>query len=50
MDAAHLELGKLALKAGNRAAAREEFQAAIPLCESDNDQAQRATRRNGLMP
>jgi len=36
---AHLELGKLPLKAGNRAAARTEFQAAISLCESDNDSA-----------
>lgn len=33
----HLELGKLALKSGNRAAARQEFQQAISLCESDND-------------
>ena len=33
----HLELGKLALTAGNRTAARQEFQAAIGLCESDND-------------
>jgi tetratricopeptide (TPR) repeat protein len=35
---AHVELGKLALKAGNRDAARVEFRAAIPLCESDNDE------------
>ena len=35
----HLELGKLAMKAGNRPAARSEFQAAISLCESDNDAA-----------
>ena len=34
---AHPELGKLALKAGNRAAAREELQAAVTLGESDND-------------
>ena len=33
----HLELGRLALKKGDRAAARQEFQAAISLCESDND-------------
>lgn len=33
----HLELGKLALKAGQGAAAQKEFQAAIALCESDND-------------
>ena len=35
----HLELGKLALKAGNRASANGELQAAIALCESDNDAA-----------
>jgi tetratricopeptide (TPR) repeat protein len=46
---AHVELGKLALKAGNRSAAREEFRAAIPLCESDNDQAWAAEARR-LMP
>jgi tetratricopeptide (TPR) repeat protein len=46
---AHVELGKLALKAGNRTAAREEFRAAIPLCESDNDQAWAAEARR-LMP
>lgn len=34
---AHLELGKLALKAGNKAAARQEFQQAIALSEGDND-------------
>jgi len=33
----HLELGKLALKAGNRPAAAAEFRAAIPLADSDND-------------
>ena len=33
----HLELGKLALKGGNKSAAAGEFQAAIPLAESDND-------------
>ena len=46
---AHIELGKLALKAGNRVAAREEFRAAIPLCESDNDQAW-ADEARRLMP
>jgi tetratricopeptide (TPR) repeat protein len=46
---AHVELGKLALKAGNRSAAREAFRAAIPLCESDNDQAW-ATEARRLMP
>jgi tetratricopeptide (TPR) repeat protein len=35
----HLELGKLALKTGNRPAAQKEFQTAIVLCESDNDAA-----------
>jgi len=34
---AHLELGKLALRAGNPSAARGEFQAAVSLCEKDND-------------
>jgi len=33
----HLELGRLALKRGDRPAARQEFQTAITLCESDND-------------
>ena len=35
---AHLELGRMAIKAGNRAAAKPELEAAIALCESDNDQ------------
>jgi tetratricopeptide (TPR) repeat protein len=34
-----LELGKLALKTGNRASANEEFHLAIALSESDNDGA-----------
>jgi hypothetical protein len=33
----HLELGKLALKAGNKSAAAVELRAAIPLADSDND-------------
>jgi len=33
----HLELGKLALKSGNKAAADAELRAAIPLADSDND-------------
>ena len=33
----HLELGKIALKSGNRAAARQELQQAAALAESDND-------------
>src|SRR4029450_13000992 len=36
---AHLELGKIALKTGNREASREELQTAVQLCESDNDPA-----------
>ena len=34
---AHLELGKLALGAGNRDGARREFQMAATLCDADND-------------
>ena len=33
----HLELGKLALKTGNKTAAAVELHAAIPLADSDND-------------
>jgi tetratricopeptide (TPR) repeat protein len=33
----HLELGKLALKSADRAAARSAFQTAVNLCETDND-------------
>jgi tetratricopeptide (TPR) repeat protein len=33
----HLELGRLALAAGDKARANEEFQSAVQLCESDND-------------
>jgi len=33
----HVELGKLALKRGDRGAAQSEFRAAIKLCEGDND-------------
>jgi tetratricopeptide (TPR) repeat protein len=36
---AHIELGKLALKAGNHTLARTELQAGLALCESDNDGA-----------
>jgi len=36
---AHLELGKLAVKAGNRQRANEHLQAAVKFCESDNDAA-----------
>ncbi len=34
---AHLELGKLALKSGDRAGARRELEAAVTLCDGDND-------------
>jgi len=33
----HLELGKLALKAGNKAGGDAELRASIPLADSDND-------------
>jgi tetratricopeptide (TPR) repeat protein len=33
----HLEMGKLALKAGDRTRANEELGAAVKLCEGDND-------------
>jgi tetratricopeptide (TPR) repeat protein len=36
---AHIELGRLAQKAGQKAEAQKHFRAAIPLCEGDNDQA-----------
>ena len=36
---AHLELGKLMLKAGNRGGARQAFQTAATLCDSDGDGA-----------
>jgi tetratricopeptide (TPR) repeat protein len=36
---AHLELGKLDLKAGHRPAANEHFQQAARLCENDNDES-----------
>jgi tetratricopeptide (TPR) repeat protein len=45
---AQLELGKLAEKAGNRAAARSAFQAAISLCERDNDAGTAADARRRL--
>ena len=35
----HFELGKLALKAGNKPAAVAEFRTAIALCDDDNDPA-----------
>jgi hypothetical protein len=34
---AHLELGKLALKNGNRVEARRRFDETIRLCSGDND-------------
>jgi tetratricopeptide (TPR) repeat protein len=36
---AHLELGKIAILSGNRAAANEELRTAVKICESDNDPA-----------
>jgi tetratricopeptide (TPR) repeat protein len=45
----HLELGKLALKAGDSAAAREHLQSAVRLCESDRDGATADAARS-LMP
>jgi len=51
----HLELGKLALTSGDRAAGRRELQAAAELCESDNDpapaeEARRLMKSAGLGP
>lgn len=45
---AHIELGLLALKAGNRAVARNELQAGITLCESENDTAAVEDARRSL--
>ena len=45
----HLEIGKLALKAGDRAGASAEFRQAIALCESDND-AIAADQARRLLP
>jgi tetratricopeptide (TPR) repeat protein len=45
---AHLELGRLALKAGSRAAAQAELQMAVTLCERDNDSAWAAEARRLL--
>lgn len=45
---ARLELGKLALKAGDRATANQELRAAIELCESDSDTAYAAEARRLL--
>jgi tetratricopeptide (TPR) repeat protein len=42
---AHLELGKLLLREGNRPAARVEFQTAVTLCEADNDRGAAAEAR-----
>src|SRR5947207_4309635 len=41
----HLELGKLAAKQSEEAAARDEFQAAVNLCERDNDPGPAAEAR-----
>jgi tetratricopeptide (TPR) repeat protein len=45
---AHYELGRLALKAGNRAAGENELRTAISLCESDNDSYYAAEARRLL--
>jgi tetratricopeptide (TPR) repeat protein len=45
---ARLELGKLLLQAGNRIAARVEFQTAATLCDADNDRATAAEARRLL--
>ncbi len=42
---AHLELGKLDLKDGNRSAANEHLRAAVRLCESDTDETTAAAAR-----
>lgn len=42
---AHLELARLALKSGDKNAAREQLGAAIRLCDSDNDAATADTAR-----
>ena len=44
----HLELGKLAAKQSEQAAARDEFQAAVNLCERDNDPGPAAEARRWL--
>ena len=36
---AHFELGKIFMRAGNQAGARDEFQMAAKLCDADNDRA-----------
>jgi tetratricopeptide (TPR) repeat protein len=45
---AHFELGRLALKAGNRAAAEKELRTAASLCEGDNDDYYAAEARRLL--
>jgi tetratricopeptide (TPR) repeat protein len=45
----HLELGKLAIKAGDRGRAKNELRQAVVLCEADNDPAAAAEARR-LMP
>ena len=43
----HLEIGKLSLKAGDRAAAQRALQNAVRLCEADNDNAAADEARRG---
>jgi tetratricopeptide (TPR) repeat protein len=45
---AHLEIGKMMMKASNRAGANAEFRQAIRLCESDNDRTYAAEARRLL--
>jgi tetratricopeptide (TPR) repeat protein len=47
---AQFEIGKLLLKSGNRDAARQAFQTAIPLAEADNDGANADEARRYLKP
>ncbi len=44
----HLALGKIAARAGNRAAARSAFQTAANLCETDNDPGAAVEAKNWL--
>jgi len=46
---AQLELGKLSLKAGQRAAARQHLESAIALCDGDNDAASADEARRLLL-
>jgi hypothetical protein len=41
----HLELGKIAVKRGDKPRAKSELQQAVALCEADNDEAAAAEAR-----